>query len=60
MNEQPIAAYLSLIQKLLTRPGEANQILNQSIELVDEVRGKKPGPASKGLNKPGPARSISV
>ncbi|GAB4304176.1 MAG: hypothetical protein Fur0025_45800 [Oscillatoriaceae cyanobacterium] len=36
MDEQRLQAYLSLIQELLTSPGEANQILNQSIELVDE------------------------
>jgi CHAT domain-containing protein len=36
MNEERIKAYLNLIQQLLDCPGEANQILNQSIELVDE------------------------
>jgi hypothetical protein len=37
MDEQRVQAYLSLIQQLLACPsGEENQILNQSIELVDE------------------------
>ena len=37
MNEQRVQAYLSLIQQLLTCPsGEEPQILNQSLELVDE------------------------
>ncbi len=36
-NKQRVQAYLSLIQELLTCPsGEENDILNQSIELVDE------------------------
>lgn len=37
MNEQRIAAYLSLIQELLDCPGgEERQILNGHLELVDE------------------------
>ncbi len=36
-NKQRLQAYLSLIQELLNCPsGEENDILNQSIELVDE------------------------
>ncbi|MFB2836257.1 CHAT domain-containing protein [Floridanema evergladense] len=36
MNEERIAAYLNLIQQLLTCPsGEENQILSQSLDLVD-------------------------
>jgi hypothetical protein len=36
MNEERIQAYLNLIQQLLTCPsGEENQILNQSLDLVD-------------------------
>ncbi|WP_273247437.1 hypothetical protein [Limnospira indica] len=36
MDEQRVQAYLSLIQELLNCPGEALQILNSHLELVDE------------------------
>jgi hypothetical protein len=36
MDEQRVQAYLSLIQELLNSPGEANQILNSHLKLVDE------------------------
>ncbi|WP_233258667.1 CHAT domain-containing protein [[Phormidium] sp. ETS-05] len=36
MDEQRSQAYLSLIQELLTSPGEANDILNRHLDLVDE------------------------
>lgn len=36
MDEQRVQAYLSLIQELLTSPGEANQILNRHLDLVEQ------------------------
>ncbi|MEK9513694.1 hypothetical protein AAEJ74_18995 [Limnospira fusiformis PMC 851.14] len=36
MDEERSQAYLSLIQELLNCPGEALQILNSHLELVDE------------------------
>ncbi|QNH59145.1 CHAT domain-containing protein [Limnospira indica] len=36
MDEQRVQAYLSLIQELLTRPSEEDDILNRHLELVDE------------------------
>ena len=35
MDEQRIAAYLHLIQQLISRPGEVNDLLNANRELVD-------------------------
>ncbi|MFO8040766.1 hypothetical protein [Geitlerinema sp. P-1104] len=36
MDEQRVQAYLSLIPELLNCPGEALQIINGHLELVDE------------------------